>query len=83
MEREYKILICPYCECEIWIYRDEIACGIYRHGVYKMNGEQINPHMGKMECDRLYERGEIYGCGKPFRVVIVDSEMRIEECGYI
>ena len=34
----------------------------------KSTGEQIDPHLPKKHCDRLVDHGEIYGCGKPFRV---------------
>lgn len=62
-------LICPHCQGEIIIHKSELACTICRHAVYKSNGEPINPHTPKPECERLKAADEIRGCGGPFRVV--------------
>ena len=37
--------------------------------MYKYNLQQIDPHMGKDECDYLSNNKLIYGCGKPFKIV--------------
>jgi len=62
------IVKCPHCFEEILIYKNEINCAIFRHGVYKKNYNQIDPHLNKTECDNLFNAGLIYGCGKPFRL---------------
>lgn len=69
------ILTCPHCKDEIIVMREEINCGIFRHGVHKGTYEQLNPHATQEECDT----SDIYGCGKPFR--IVDDKAII--CDYI
>ena len=57
---------CPHCGEYIII--EEINCAIFRHGIYKTNFEQINPHLPKKQCDELINKKLIYGCGKPFRI---------------
>lgn len=64
---EYYIIKCPHCNDEILIYKKNIKCEIFRHGVYRNNLKGINPHESKKECDRLFNENLIYGCGKPFK----------------
>jgi hypothetical protein len=66
---EPLIVLCPHCFENIVIYKNEINCAIFRHGVYKKDNNQIDPHLNKIECDNLYNSGLIYGCGKPFKLV--------------
>jgi hypothetical protein len=56
---------------------------VFRHGIYKKNGEQINPHLSKNECDRLNTNNLIYGCGKPFTIVKKENKTIAEICDYI
>ena len=56
---------CPHCG--ILIVVAAINCGVFRCGVYKDTGDQINPHLPKSECDEL--KDTIWGCGKPFRLL--------------
>jgi hypothetical protein len=60
------IIKCPHCND--WVIIEEINCKIFRHGVYKSNFSQINPHLRKEECDDLIEKNSILGCGKPFKI---------------
>ena len=46
----------------------DFNCKIFRHGVYKNNNKQIEPHLNIKECDRLFNEKLIYGCGKPFKI---------------
>lgn len=71
---------CPHCNCGFLVDIKQLNCRIFRCGIYKHNNKQINPHMKKEQCDKLYESGKIWGCGKPFRVT---NEMKVEICGYI
>ena len=57
---------CPHCSDEVLIYSHEINCGIFRHGVFIDNMQQIDPHLPEDYCKRLLEEGRIIGCGKPF-----------------
>lgn len=72
---------CPHCNEYVII--EQINCSIFRHGVIKTNLQQINPHLPKIECDKLKELDLIYGCGKPFKVVIENNEWKGIECDYI
>ena len=70
-------VICPYCKEPVII--EKINCGIFRHGVNKKTGKQINPHLEKAKCDRLVSKCKIFGCGRPFR--LVNNEAVV--CDYI
>jgi hypothetical protein len=63
---EISLVVCPHCDAIVEIL--ELNCKIFRHGIYKNNNQQINPHASKEECDSLVVNDLIYGCGKPFRV---------------
>jgi hypothetical protein len=76
-------LNCPHCEDLVEIYESELNCRIFRHGIFKNNFEQINPHLPKNECDNLKEKDLIYGCGKPFQVYKENDEYKIKICEYI
>ena len=41
--------------------------------------------LNKNECDRLFKEGLIYGCGKPFKLIINEQENKYftEKCDYI
>ena len=80
---EYIIKKCPYCNMMVILPRAEFNCKIYRHGVYKINLQQIDPHMKKEECDRLAREGLIYGCGKPFCIKVEGNRYKIGKCDYI
>ena len=67
-----KIINCPNCNDILII--SELNCCTFRHGIYKKSNKQINPHLSKVICDILFETNQIYGCGKPFRIIIKDDE---------
>lgn len=83
MEEEEIYLDCPHCNATILIFIKDINCGIFRHGIYKKDLQQMNPHEIKENCDRLYYNNEIYGCGKPFRLLCNNSNYIAEKCDYI
>jgi hypothetical protein len=83
MEKEL-IVKCPHCNEYIIIA--QINCAIFRHGIYKHNLQQIDPHTSKEKCDLFIINNEIYGCGKPFRIkkININSNEWISEiCDYI
>ena len=53
---------CPHCSDLIIINKKDFNCKIFRHGVYKNDNKQIDPHLNKDDCDRLLKGGLIYGC---------------------
>tara|TARA_B100000073_G_scaffold322095_1_gene303145 strand:- start:140 stop:361 length:222 start_codon:yes stop_codon:yes gene_type:complete len=71
------------------LIKNEINCAIYRHGIFKNTGEQIDPHASKEICDKLVEKELIYGCGKPFKLfenrnpVTKEINYYVEKCDYI
>lgn len=77
------VFICPHCNDSVIILESEINCAIFRHGVYKSDYKQIDPHLCKEECDRLYNTNSIYGCGKPFRLIQKNNLWDIEICEYL
>ena len=81
MSSTEPILLCP--NCNEFIIIEKLNCGIFRHGVLKNNGVQINPHSPKKECDYYINNNLIYGCGKPFKIICKDNTFYIEVCDYI
>jgi hypothetical protein len=75
-----EIIVCP--NCNEYIIISELNCGIFRHAVYS-NGEQVDPHMSKEDCEKLLKTPNVLGCCKPFRVKVINGEWRVEICGYI
>ena len=75
------LIICPNCQQFVEIL--EINCAIFRHGIFKVSGQQIDPHTPKAQCNQYIEKNLIYGCGKPFKLVEKDGQMVAEICDYI
>src|SRR5947208_2198428 len=49
----YFVVICPHCQDPILLYKNEIACKIFRHAAYLDNANNlINPHTSEKECKR-------------------------------
>jgi len=76
-----NIVICPHCKDPIIIV--ELNCCIFRHGVVKSTGEQMDPHLDQAKCDQLVAKNLIYGCGKPFRIIQNNQRMEAVDCEYI
>ena len=72
---EITIYYCPHCGMGIEIL--QINCAIFRCGVYKKTGLQIDPHMSKKEISLIED--DIYGCGKPFQF----NGKKLVQCEYI
>ena len=83
MENEAISIKCPHCNEFISINLLDINCAIFRHGVFKDTLESIPPHSTKEYCEQLVEREYIFGCGKPFRLIIENNEYKTEICDYI
>jgi hypothetical protein len=76
-----EVVICPHCNEPILI--EKINCGIFRHGAYKATGKQMEPHAPKEECDEVKQKDLIYGCGKPFQIILKEKKMIVQVCEYI
>jgi hypothetical protein len=73
---------CPHCDLQILINKNEINCKIFRHGIYKDSYIQIDPHMNKEKCNELINNNSIYGCGKPFELIVTDDYYTPIICDY-
>ena len=84
MENENNsiVLECPHCGDFFIIYKKELNCHIIRHGIYKKNHKQIDPHLCKEECDRLVKENLIYGCGKPCEIIEENNKYKCVICEY-
>lgn len=76
-------LQCPHCKGGVEIKENEVNCLIFRHGIFKHNGEQVSPHLPKEECDNLVIEKKIYGCCRPFKLEKIEAKWYIFECDYI
>ena len=78
------ILLCPHCHEYFMVDKNEIKCAIFRHGVYIETLEPIDPHSPKNICEKLVSDKKIYGCGKPFQLLLdVSGENFTQVCDYI
>jgi hypothetical protein len=75
------ILKCPHCDSFMEIA--QLNCKIFRHGILRANGKQIDPHSPKDLCDYYIKKDKIYGCGKPFRIEKNGQEYVSIICNYI
>ena len=78
------VVECPHCGGVVLV--EKLNCKIFRHGSFKKNGQQLHPHASKELCESYFEKGLIYGCGKPFKLVESDTksgEYRAEHCDYL
>ena len=85
-ENQHLIVQCPNCLDFVLI--EKLNCCIFRHGILKNNGHQIDPHSSKKKCELLLKNKEIYGCGKPFRIIVSKNEenkniFTTEICDYL
>ena len=75
------ILNCPHCDLIIEI--EQLNCSIFRHGVFKNTNQQINQHETKKMCEKYVINDEIYGCGKPFKIINNNNNFEAIICDYI
>lgn len=76
-----QIVSCPHCKEYVEIL--QINCAIFRHGTFKVSGQQIDPHLSKDLCDQYIKDELIFGCGKPFKVFFKEGILVAEICEYI
>ena len=69
LEGEFYFFNCPNCFAEIIVQKNELNCRIFRHATMKDTYQQANPHLSKIDCDKLVEQDKIIGCCKPFEVI--------------
>jgi len=61
------IITCP--NCKDYIIIEKLNCGIFRHAIFKENGNQVHPHLPKSECETLLKENLVIGCCKPFQII--------------
>ena len=77
------VVQCPHCKLMIQVLKKDFNCKIFRHGMYRNNYRQIDPHLSKILCDALKERNLIYGCGKPYELQLINGKWTAVVCNYI
>ena len=77
----HLIVKCPHCHDYVLI--EKLNCCIFRHGIFQKNGHQIDPHSSKNLCDLYRKKNLIYGCGKPFKIILKEKKYIAEICDYI
>ena len=82
IDNDILIFNCPHCQDEIIVLSKEINCKIFRHAIFKNNFEQVDPHLCKEECDKLVENKMIYGCCKPFEIIVENNKYFVIQCNY-
>ena len=81
-EIENFIIKCPNCDDLIII--EKLNCCIFRHGVIIESNKQIDPHSTKELCEYYIKNKLIYGCGKPYKIIINENNEYIPiKCDYI
>jgi len=84
LDGDYYICECPHCNNGFIVHRNELNCRIFRHGIYKHNLQQMNPHESKEVCDTLIINNSIIGCGKPIKICQINkNKWKLEICDYI
>lgn len=61
------VVTCPHCNEPVLI--EQLNCRIFRHGQFKSDFKQVNPHLSKDACLRLLEEDKVNGCMGPFKVI--------------
>jgi hypothetical protein len=80
---EPLVLECPHCQDLVFIEKKDINCAIFRHAIFKNSFEPIPPHSSKEICDELLEKKLVYGCAKPFRLVLENKNLVAKKCDYL
>ena len=78
-------LVCPHCNGLFIVKEYQIACGIFRHAVYKDTMKPINPHAKQEYCEMLIKQNKIFGCGKPFKTernINNENGYNVYKCDY-
>jgi len=80
---DFILIKCPHCLGNIQVLLKDFNCKIFRHGVFKTNFKQINPHLEKSKCDELVAKNLIYGCGKPYKLIFKNKKWECIICDYL
>ena len=61
------LIQCPWCNMFVWI--EDVGCGIVSHAVMKDTMKQLNSFTSKEQCNYLKNNDFIFGCGGQFRII--------------
>jgi hypothetical protein len=64
---------CPWCQGAIVV--EAFQCNVFRHGVFKSNGQHIPPHSKQHQVEAWKKKNEIHGCGNPVRYIPAQTRM--------
>ena len=73
---------CPHCSQEIVVFVKDINCRIFRHAIFKDSYKQIDPHLSLENCQKLINENKVYGCAKPFEILIKNEKYFVTICDY-
>ena len=77
---DYRYTTCP--RCGLYIYVEELNCGIFRCATLKQSFRRVNPHTPFEVIEKLLKEDLIYGCGAAFKLVIEDGKYISSLCSY-
>lgn len=72
-DKDSIVFECPHCKTMCRVEFKHFNCKIFRCGVHKKTRISINPHGSKEYCDNLVKKDLIYGCAKPFRIIVEEK----------
>ena len=81
------VVECPHCQHPVLI--EKLNCCIFRHASFKTSGKQINPHASKILCDFYIRNNLVFGCCKPFQIIVNNKSKNNDDkfigiiCDYI
>jgi len=74
------IVECPHCKCLVEI--EQVNCAIFRHATFR-DGNQVDPHASKEQCELWVQQEQVVGCAKPFELMKrEDGEWQAVHCEY-
>jgi hypothetical protein len=59
---------CPWCFGGVEVQKDDVRCGVFRHGQY-VQGGLVDPHCPESTMKQLLANKLIIGCGQPFKLL--------------
>lgn len=80
---DFYFFRCPNCNDEIIVHKNDLNCKIFRHAVYKNTYKQVDPHLPYEKCKELIENDKVFGCCKPFQIILKDNKLYVQICDYI
>lgn len=79
---DYYIRACPHCGQFVQLFKAELACCIFRHGVFIGTNEPLPPHASSdLIATWASPTPLFYGCGRPFRFDPITKTLEV--CDYI